>query len=229
MFQALVKSFADIFDVRLIKVLITCFILSTIVLIAMIWGASHLLGVTTFSDNPANESLFDWAGRGLAVVVAWFLFPAVAGIITSFRLETVIEVVEEINYPKLPKPRSQPMPEIIWEAVKLTVLMVVLNLVAMPLYIPLWFLGVGMILYYALNGYLLGREYFDMVAIRRIDPKKLTEFRRQHRGQMIWGGILIAFGFTIPFLNMIMPVLGASFMVHLFQEMKQDMKSEKKA
>jgi CysZ protein len=220
MFQSIAKAFSDVLDMRMIKVLITCFILSFIVLGLMIYGSMWAVAHTTLFSNPFYETMIDWAGRGLAVIVAWFLFPAVAGIITSFRLESVIEVVEEINYPDVPKPRSQPMWEIIVEAIKLTVLMVVFNLIAMPIYIPLWFLGLGMILYYALNGYLLGREYFDMVAIRRLEPKALEKFRREHRGTMLKAGVVLALGFTIPFLNMIMPVIGVSFMVHVFESLQ---------
>jgi len=71
-------------------------------------------------------------------------------------------------------------------------------------------------LFYALNGYLLGREYFELAASRRIDPVSARNLRKRHRILVYFAGVVIAFLFSIPFVNLIAPLLGAAWMVHLF-------------
>jgi CysZ protein len=41
-------------------------------------------------------------------------------------------------------------------------------------------------------------------------------FQRQ-KGKFILAGVVIAFLSTIPFLNLIAPVIGIAFMVHIFE------------
>ncbi len=69
----------------------------------------------------------------------------------------------------------------------------------------------------ALNGYLLGREYYEMPAFRRLQRPVAKQVYAAHRGQLTLGGVLIAILSTIPFVNLIAPILATAFMVHLFE------------
>ena len=71
--------------------------------------------------------------------------------------------------------------------------------------------------FYALNGYLLGREYFEFAAVRRLDPKNGRTLRRRYRIRVFVCGIAIAVLMTIPFVNWLMPVVAAAYMVHVFE------------
>ena len=75
----------------------------------------------------------------------------------------------------------------------------------------------GVITFYLVNGYLLGREYFELVALRRLDPATATALRRRYRWRVLIAGIVIAVLVSIPFVNLLAPVLGTAFMVHVFQ------------
>ena len=70
---------------------------------------------------------------------------------------------------------------------------------------------------WGVNGYLLGREYFEMVAFRRMDHAAAHELRRRHNRTFTIAGVIIAMCLTIPFVNLLAPVLGAAFMVHVAQ------------
>ena len=105
-----------------------------------------------------------------------------------------------------------------WGAVRFAALAVALNLLVLPLYLlP----GANIVLYLGLNGYLLGREYFDQVAQRRLDWRTISRLRRDNRARLWRGGVLIAALLTVPVLNLVAPVIATCFMVHLFEGLRR--------
>ena len=102
----------------------------------------------------------------------------------------------------------------ILDGLKLALLSLIANLLALPFLIfpPLYFL-----IAYGVNGYLLGREYYEMPALRRLQRPVAKQFYAAHRGQFTLGGVLIAILSTIPFVNLIAPIIATAFMVHLFE------------
>jgi uncharacterized protein involved in cysteine biosynthesis len=87
-----------------------------------------------------------------------------------------------------------------------------LNLIALPLYlVP----GANIPVYLALNGYLLGREYFTLVAGQRLPLREMEQLRRGQRGRLWLAGALIALMLMIPGFNLLAPVVAIAFMVHL--------------
>ena len=84
---------------------------------------------------------------------------------------------------------------------------------AVPPAAPFVFLG--------LNGYLLGREYFDLVARRRLGRDGARRMRKRH-GLQIWAaGILMAAPLTVPVVNLAIPILGAATFTHLFHRLAE--------
>ena len=93
-----------------------------------------------------------------------------------------------------------------------------LNLICAPLYLALLLLPpLGLLLFYAVNGYLLGREYFELVAERRLRPDRAAALRRAHRFRLPVYGAGIAFALTVPIVNLAVPVLATAFMVHVVE------------
>ena len=164
------------------------------------------------------EWLTDIFGGVLIIIVTWFLFPVTATLIASFFLERAAQAVENKHFSNLPAPRGQNLSEILKITLKFTGLSVVLNLLALPVYIVFFFLGpLNLFVFYALNGYLLGREYFELIAHRRIEPLQAIHLRGAFRGQMFLSGVIITFLMTIPVVNLIAPVIATTAMVHLVQ------------
>ena len=92
-----------------------------------------------------------------------------------------------------------------------------LNLLCLPLYLILMFVPpFNLVLYYLLNGYLYGREYFELVAHRRMDPMAARSMRQRNRGKVLFAGILLTFLLTIPIINFLTSVIATAFMVHVF-------------
>ncbi len=88
------------------------------------------------------------------------------------------------------------------------------NVFTLPL---LFFPPVYVVVAYGLNGYLLGREYFEMPAFRRLPRAEAKALFQRHRGRFVAVGVVIAFLSTIPILNPIAPIIGIAFMVHIFE------------
>jgi CysZ protein len=130
----------------------------------------------------------------------------------SLLIERIMTAVETQYYPLLPAP----VPLSFWQgiavALKFTSVMVVLNVIILPLYlVPV----LNVIVFYGVNAYLLGREYFEMVALRRLDPRSAQRLRHAHRLRFFIAGLVIAGLLTLPVVNLVAPLLAAAFMVHL--------------
>ena len=74
-------------------------------------------------------------------------------------------------------------------------------------------------IFYALNGYLLGMEYFTLVAIRRVGRQEAKKQRRRHLTTIWLAGILMALPLSIPLVNLIIPILGAATFTHIYHRL----------
>ena len=183
---------------------------------ALLWLAAALVlyDVARFAWRP-----LDWlveALGGLAVLaLSWLLFPAVVTLSMGFFLDRVAAAVEALDYPQKGPPRRRPIVETIAAPLRLGALTIALNLLALPLY--LFVPGMNLVLFLALNGYLLGREYFEVVALRRLDAGAAGAMRNRFGGRVFIGGVAIAGLFAMPVVNLVAPVVATAFMVHLFE------------
>lgn len=215
MISAYGKAVAQLSDPRIRRVLWISLGLTILLLILLVVGIGFLMTKTVLFDMWWLDGMVDVLGTTAAFILAWILFPAAASSIVGLLLEAVAEAVEARHYPGL-----EPAPGIsVWETVtttsRLVLLMVVLNLAVLPLYlIPV----INIFVFYVLNGYLLGREYFEMVALRRLRPEKMLSLRRSRGLQVFIAGVVAAFLLTIPFINFLAPVIATAAMVHLFEK-----------
>jgi uncharacterized protein involved in cysteine biosynthesis len=107
------------------------------------------------------------------------------------------------------------MGEVIATTARFLAVMIGLNLV---LLIFLLFPPVFPFVFYAVNGYLLGREYFEMVSLRRMTPDEVGPLRNKHRNQLFLAGVATAFLLTVPFVNLLAPIISTAAMVHLLEK-----------
>ena len=214
MISAYGKAVAQLSDPRIRRILWISLALTILLLVLLVVGIGFLMTKTVLFDMWWLEGVVDVLGTTAAFILAWILFPAAASSIVGLLLEAVAEAVEARHYPAL-----APAPGIsVWETVtttsRLVLLMVVLNLAVLPLYfIPV----INIFVFYVLNGYLLGREYFEMVALRRLRPPQMLSLRRSRGLQVFIAGVVAAFLLTIPFINFLAPVIATAAMVHLFE------------
>lgn len=183
---------------------------------AALWLAvAAILYHTAFFDWRLLNWLIDLLG-GLAVLgLTWLLFPATVTLIMSFYVEHVAAAVEAVDYPGRGPPRPQDLSEILSITLRLILLTFVLNLLALPLYLMVP--GINLFLFLALNGYLFGRGYFEVVALRRLDMGAARRVRSRFAGRIFLGGVVIAGLFALPLVNLVAPVIATAFMLHIFE------------
>lgn len=216
MFSALAAAFGDLGDPRVRAVLWKSLGLALLVLALLAIGLWFLVAWLAHFDIGWLNKLVEFAAGFGVVILAWFLFPAAVTSTLGVFLDQVSEAVEQRHYPHLPRARPQSWGEIIRQTLVFTAVAVGLNLLLLPFYLLLiWFPPAYAVLFYGVNGYLLGREYFEQVAMRRLDPEGARRLRLAHQGRILLAGIAIAFLLTVPVLNLIAPVLATAFMSHL--------------
>ena len=164
----------------------------------------------------------DWAGWlgfifgilasiGLALGLALLISPVTA-VIAGFFLDDVAEVVERRDYPVDAPGVAMPLGESMLSAIRFLGIVIVGNIIAlMLLLVP----GVNLIAFFLVNGYLLGREFFEFAAMRFRSPQAARDFRSKHWQTVLLGGFAIALFLAIPILNLLTPLFAAGLMVHL--------------
>ena len=219
MLSGLFKAFAQLPETRLRGILIRGVLGAAAIyaaLVAVVWTVAS--NVTWFSDAWLD------VGTGIALVVLSLVvpllfFPALATAIMGPMLDGAAQAVEDRHYPGLPAPRDQKLAEILWTTLRFVLIMVGVNLLALPVYAVLLLTGLTFILVTLINGYLLGREYYELVALRRLEDTPARLLFRNNLGRLWLTGAMISVMFSIPVLNLAAPVLGTAFMVHVFQSL----------
>lgn len=214
MLTAASLALGQITDATFRRVLLKALGLATALFAALWGGLVWLLARAQLSGIGWIDWTIDILGGAAALVGAIFLFVPATLLILPLFLNQVAEAVEARHYPNLPPARHSGMAEQLWAGLRLAGISVVLNLLALPFVLLLP--GIGVALYVAVNGWLLGREYFELAALRRVDPEKAQALRRAQRLR-VWGaGALVAAAGLVPFCNVLAPLFGAALFVHLF-------------
>jgi len=205
------RAFSQVFSSPFRRVLWLSLISTLVVLVAVGAGAQWALdALPTFGAAWLNTVL-EWIARFFAVIVLIPLVHPVVALVASLFLERIAGIVEAEDYPADPPGRDQPIFQSIIVALRFTTVLIVVNLIALPFYlVP----GVNLVLFWVVNGYLLGREYFELVSLRHLDVEAARELRKRFRFRIFMAGLVIAFFATVPILNLLAPLFATAFMVH---------------
>ena len=165
------------------------------------------------------NDLLSWGAAFLLAFLSIFLMVPVASAITSMFLDDVADAVEGVHYPDLPPAHRTSFGDALRDTVNFLGVLIGANLLAIVLY--LLFAPAAIFIFWALNGFLLGREYYTMAAIRRVGRKRAKALRRENFGTIWLAGILMAMPLSVPLLNLLIPILGAATFTHLFHLLPQ--------
>lgn len=221
------KAFADLLCPPLRAVLIKSVLLAlaVIVVIGVLLqrvlsslaetGANWAEQTSGFAPHSAWEALA-WilsimAGLGI-LTGAVFLMPAVTNVIGSFFVDDVADVIERRDYPADTPGRALPLMTAVIEGIKFALLSLIVYVVALPFVL---FAGFGFLILFVANAYLLGRNFFELAAMRFYPPLEAKLLRRRHAGYVFLGGMLIALFVSVPVLNLATPVFAMALMVRL--------------
>jgi CysZ protein len=159
-----------------------------------------------------------WVGEiGLGLVLSIGSFFVMLGL-SVFLMVPVAEAVEDKHYPDLPPAPRQSFGDMMRDTVGFLGVLILANAVALVLYLLLNI--AAPLIFWALNGFLLGREYFQMVAIRRLGREGAKAARARHAPKIWLAGALMAVPLSIPVVNLLIPVLGAATFTHMFMRLE---------
>ncbi len=224
--EDLARAVAQMNDRRFLGVLAWSLGLTVLALAGLFWGAMFLLGSVlpesvalpfvgqvTFVDNLAS-----WAAIGLMLALSVVLMVPVAAVVVGFFLDGIVSAVELKHYPHLPPVTSLGFSEQLLDALRFFGLVVAANLVALAIYLLV--APLAPFIFWIVNGYLLGREYFTLVAMRRLGAKGAADLRKRHMPRIWLLGIAMAVPLSVPLLNLIVPILGVAVFTHQYHRME---------
>ncbi|SLN18333.1 CysZ-like protein [Oceanibacterium hippocampi] len=218
MFSAFSRAIAQISDPAFRSVLLKSLGLTLLVLILLAVGSAWgIAALPEFETGWLNWIVEAVSALGF-VIATIFLFPAIASLAISLFLDDIAEAVERKHYPSAPPGKPLDFGPALILGLKFTGLVILANILALPLYLlP----GINIILFYVLNGYLIGREYFELVGWRHMAAEDVRHLRKANQTSVFLTGMAIAFLLTVPLVNLLAPIIATATMVHLFMTMRE--------
>jgi CysZ protein len=221
-FTAFTRAVAQMGDRRFRKVLLMgvgltvalLFAIYAVFLLVLQWMFPDSLNIPLLGKVKWVDDLFSWGSLLLMVGLSVFLMVPVASAITGLFLDDVAEAVEDKHYPNLARVPRTPFLTGLKDGINFLGVLVAANLAAFVLYFS--FAPFAPLIFWAMNGLLLGREYFQLLALRRLGPEKAKQMRRKYSGTIWLAGALMAVPLSIPLMNLLIPVLGAATFTHIY-------------
>jgi CysZ protein len=186
------------------------------------FGINQLLSSAWAANMIGDQS---WLGAlinvgGVLFTIAlsiWLMVPVTSAIIALF-LDEVAQAVEARHYPHLPKQTATKLQDQILVGIRFLGILLLANIGALILsmIVPL----LAPFVFWATNGYLMGREYFQMAAMRRMPRAQAQELYQRHQGSIWTAGILMAIPMSIPLVGLFIPILGAATFTHQFERLR---------
>ena len=189
----------------------------TIALLFLVWAAIQctVTYFIDFTDYPWLETVVSLLTGIGAFVGLGFLIAPVSAIFAGLFQDEVAELVEQLDYPADPPGKAMALIPSLLLAVKFAGVIILGNLFALILLlVP----GINIMAFFVVNGYLLGREFFQFAAMRSTSEAEAKRLRKAHSGTVMVGGMLIACVLAVPILNLLTPIFATVFMVHLFKQ-----------
>jgi CysZ protein len=227
MIDAAVKALAQLFTPPLRAVLLKAIGLALLMIVIIgillnrvfsalaVSGANWAEQTSGFAPHAAWQALA-WvmsimAGLGI-ITGALFLMPTITAFVGSFFVDEVGDAVERDSYPTEPVGHALPLVRALIEGVTFAVLALAVYLCALPF---IFFAGLGVIILFLANAYLLGRQYFEFAAMRFHPPAEARALRRTHAAYIFFAGMTIAVFVSIPLVNLATPIFAMAYMVHI--------------
>ena len=177
-----------------------------------------------------DVTYFEWEWLNSALEVGGFLVFFAILVLTFFMMATLIggvfldEVagaVERRHYCKDPPGQSAHFSKTFAISVRFVGVTILLNILALPFYlIALFIPPLFACIFFGLNGYLLSREYFELVSLRHQDVNAARQLRKTNGIRVFVAGVVIAFLITVPIVNLFVPILATAFMLHIFKALQ---------
>ena len=218
MLHAVQQSFEQIFSPPFRAILLKSVGLTILLLLVigglLFFAMDWLLGGLIASYLP-ESSIYGWLlGVGLGIGLAFLVGPT-SSLFAGLFTDEIAEAVEKRYYAVDRPGTAQPVPLALYTSLKFTLAVIAVNLLALLIFfLP----GVNIGIFFLANGYLLGRDYFEVAALRHMSNRQVKNLRRRHGLKVFIAGLLIAGLMALPVINILTPLFATAFMVHIFKQ-----------
>jgi CysZ protein len=208
-------AFAQTFSPELRRILLKAVALAVLLLFALGVVLQTLLEYTIELPQPFDTALAIATGLGI-VAAAIYLMAPISSLIAALFVDQVAEEVERSAFPADPLGRPLPIAQSLVLSVRFFGLVLLVNIVAlMLLLVP----GINVIAFFVANGYLLGREYFQLASMRHRPIEEAQALRREHAVRVFLAGLAIAGVVLVPILNLVTPIFATALMVRVHKRL----------
>lgn len=222
------RALAQIGDPRFRSVLLRALLVVIVALAAVFWLTMIALGLVLpetvtlplIGQVGFVDDLVSWAAIGLMLVLSTVLMIPATAAAAGFFLDDVADAVEARHYPRLGPANPPGLGRQVRDSLRFFGLVVAVNAGALLVYLvaaPL-----APFVFVLTNGFLLGREYFQLVAQRRLAPDAVLRLRRRNAGRIWLAGVAMAAPLTVPLLNLFVPIIGVAVFTHQFHRMEAE-------
>lgn len=224
-FSAFSAAIGQMNDPRFRRVLVQGVGLTLVLLFGLyafaFWGIAWLVpdsfALPWIGEVGVSDALVSWGSLILMLILSVFLMVPVASAFTGLFLDEVADAVEAKHYTHLPPAPNIPLAENMREALGFLGVILLANLAALLLY----FTPLAPFIFYGLNGFLLSREYYRMIAVRRMGRREAGASYRRNLVTVWAAGVCMAVPLSIPVVNLLVPILGVATFTHLFHMLER--------
>jgi CysZ protein len=231
MLDAAVKALSQILSPPMRSILWRSIALALVLITVLAVGLQRLLSWFATNGEAWLEALLGPGFHTSINILAWivsiaaglgivlggiFLMPAITSLVASLFVDEIADHVEREHYPAEQPGAALPLGVAIPEGIKTALLTVLVYLIALPFVL---FAGAGFLIFFIATAWLLGREYFELAAMRFRSPAEAKAMRKYHAATVFTAGLLIAAFVSIPIVNLATPLFGMAFMVHMHKRL----------
>src|SRR3954470_3138592 len=231
MIDAAIKALSQMLSPPMRSILWRSIGLALVLITVLAIGLQRLLSWLATAGEGWAEGMLGPNFHGALQVLAWIvsiaagfgvvfggimLMPAITSLVASRFVDDVAEIVEREHYPAERPGSALPVAVAMIEGFKAAGLTILIYLVALPF---VFLAGAGFVIFFLATAWLLGREYFELAAMRFRPPAEAKAMRRDNAATVFTAGLIIAAFVTIPIVNLATPLFGMAFMVHLHKRL----------
>jgi CysZ protein len=231
MLDAAVKALSQILSPAMRTILWRSIGLALVLIVVLAIGLQRLLSWFAVYGESWAEAMLGPGFHAPLNILAWilsiaagfgvvfgavFLMPAITSLVASVFVDDVADHVEREHYPAERPGTALPFGLAITEGVKTALLTILVYLIALPF---VFIAGAGFLAFFIATAWLLGREYFELAAMRFRSPAEAKAMRKQNAALIFTAGLVIAAFVSIPIVNLATPLFGMAFMVHMHKRL----------
>ncbi len=218
MIQDAIAAFGQVFSQPFRRVLWKSLGLTLSILVLAWFGLEQLAAYFVTIDNPwLATTVSVLTGVGLFIGLAFLVAP-VSALVAGFYLDELAEQVETTSEPRWPAGQPLPAGQAVALSARFAALALLVNIMAlMLLLVP----GVNAIAFLGANAYLMGREYFELAAMRYRPVAEARALRSEKGAYLFIAGLPIALFLSVPVLNLLTPLFGAAYMARIHKRVSR--------